>query len=66
MESEDSDHYSVVINCPVMSGNDMFCSAFVPYNGKHISGIHEQKITINVYSCRHLRFICYSIHFPGF
>ena len=42
MESEDSDHTSLMINCPVM-----FRSALAPYDHLHIYGIGEQKITIN-------------------
>ena len=47
MEGEDSDHPSLMINLPVMSGYDMFCSALAPYDDKHIYGIRDQKITIN-------------------
>ena len=43
MESEDSHHTSLLINCPVMT-----CFAVhAPYDDKHICGIVEQKITIN-------------------
>ena len=32
MESEDSDHTSLMINSPVLSGYDMFCFALAPYD----------------------------------
>ena len=47
MESEDSHHISLLINCPVMSGYDKFCSALAPYDDKHMYGIREQKLTIS-------------------
>ena len=47
MESEDSDHISLMINCPVMFGYDMFCSALALHDDMHTYGIREQIITIN-------------------
>ena len=47
MESEDSDHTSLMITCPVLSGYDMFCSSLAPYDDKHIYGIRERKIAID-------------------
>ena len=49
IESEDSDHTSLMINRPVMSGYDMFCFALAPYDDKHIYGIREHRTQNNNY-----------------
>ena len=63
MESKDSDHTSLMINCPIMTS----FAALAPYDDEPIYGIREQKLTINWCTRADIsRFIGYSIHFPRF